>query len=214
MFDTRVKICGITSPDDAILSLTFGADYLGLIFADSSRRIGVADAIEIRKAVPQAMLVGVFSGTPVEEVAEISRACKLNMIQLHGTESPDYCEVLLSKVSLPIIKAIRLGDLPDIGRMRDFKRTSYFLFDLDKNTKSRVQSSTVNGDQERLWDEAAMRRARGYRIFLAGSLGPSNVRQAVRYVAPYGIDVASGVEKSPGVKDPAALSRFIKEAKS
>lgn len=212
MRETRIKICGITSPEDARLSSKAGADYLGLIFADSRRSVTVDTARAIREAVPHAILVGVFSDSPIDRVIDVGREAGLNMVQLHGDESADYCDALLSRLSLPIIKAFRADRLPDAETLSHYTKASYFLFDLDKNSR-RSSGRTVNGNQERLWKAAARRRAKGYRVFLAGALTPTNVRSAVRHVDPYCIDVASGVEKAPGIKDSDALRRFIQEVK-
>jgi phosphoribosylanthranilate isomerase len=213
MLDTRIKICGITSPEDAELSQSLGADYIGMIFANGSRRVSQETAKAIREAVPHAMLTGVFADTPIGEVVGIGRACGLNLIQLHGRETPEYCDALQSCLSLPIIKAFSVNQLPDPRRLRDYTRTSYFMFDLDKNHNLREASQIVNGQRERLWSTAAAIRSKGYRVFLAGGLSPANVREAVRRVGPYAIDVASGVESSPGIKDSEVLGRFITEVR-
>ncbi len=209
MLDTRIKVCGITSPADAKLASSHGVDYLGLIFARSPRRVTVEAARNIRKAVPNAMLVGVFVDAPVDEVADTARTCRLDLVQLHGKESPDYCDALHAKMSLPIIKVFSASQLAGADRLKQYKRTSYFLFDLDKEDRAREQDKR-QGAHDDLWQRAATLRRLGYRIFLAGGLDESNVSQAVRHVEPYAIDVVRGVEESPGIKDPAALSRFIK----
>ncbi len=210
MIETRIKICGITTVEDAKLSHAEGADYIGLIFADGIRRVTEAQARQIRQALPSAMLIGVFQDAPLNEVVSIGRSCGLNMIQLHGCETPEYCDALLSGLSLPVIKAFTMSQLPSADVLRRYTRTSYFMLDLDKNYNI---VSRLNGHRDRLWSTAAALRNKGYRIFLAGGLNPENVREAVKRVAPFGIDVASGIEKSPGVKDAQALSRFIAEAK-
>lgn len=209
MLETRIKICGITSPTDAGFCLSAGADYLGLIFAPSSRQVSPDIAKAIRAEVPQAMLVGVFADAPLEEVIDAGRSCRLNMIQLHGSESPAYCDQLLRSLSLPIIKTISVRNLADLDRMREYTRTSYFLFDLDKDR----DPAALNGAREHLWSEAARVRRIGYRIFLAGALDVGNVRDAVRTVRPYGIDVATGVERGPGVKDSMRVVRLIQEVR-
>jgi phosphoribosylanthranilate isomerase len=213
MLDTRIKICGITSPDDARLCASAGADYLGVIFAPGERSVSIETARAIRAAVPATMLVGVFENAPLDDVGAAARACGLNMIQLHGQESPEYCSALLARVSLPIIKALGAQQLSDPSRLLAYTRTSYFMLDLDKNHNPGRRMRNGNGTRERLWSAATALRAKGYRIFLAGGLSPASVRDAVRRVAPYGVDVAAGVESSPGVKDPGALRRFISEVK-
>jgi len=211
MTKTRIKICGITTVEDAKLSHAEGADYIGLIFTDSSRRVTKAEARQIREAVPSAMLIGVFQDASLNEVVSTGRTCGLNMIQLHGNETPEYCDALLSKLSLPVIKAFTMNQLPTADVLRQYTRTSYFMLDIDKNYNL---VSKLNGHRDHLWSAAATLRRKGYRIFLAGGLNPENVREAVKRVNPFGIDVASGIEKSPGVKDAQALSRFIAEARS
>lgn len=212
MVDTRVKICGITTPHDAAVSQSLGADYLGLIFAESPRRISLPIARAIRRAVPTAMLVGVFVDAPIEDVAEICDAGVLNMVQLHGKESPAYCNDLFARISLPLIKAFGVGHPEDPDGMKLYRHTGFFLFDLDKTGNGSAPApATVH--TERLWNEAANARRKGYRIFLGGALTVGNVRSAIRQVEPYCIDVASGVESSPGVKDHDAIRRFLREVK-
>jgi phosphoribosylanthranilate isomerase len=209
MRDTRIKICGITTPEDAELAVALGVDYVGLIFAESSRRVTIDRACEIRTAVANVMLVGVFMNSAFEEVVAISRASRINMVQLHGRESPEYCEALVSKLSLPIVKSFSRGLTVD--RLAGYKRTSYFHLDLDKN--ARGNGNSVSHEQESLWDEAASLRSKGYRLFLAGALHSGNVRPAVKRVQPYCIDVASGVESEPGIKDHEKMRRFVMEVR-
>jgi phosphoribosylanthranilate isomerase len=208
---TRIKICGITSPRDAKLAVSLGADYLGLIFAESPRRVSPDIARSIRKAVPKAMLVGVFRNAPIKEIVATSRLCRLNMVQLHGHESPEYCETLFSRLSLPIIKTFSVSQSFDAAGLGEYRRTSFFLFDFDKASDG--NKGPVHGSRDRLWAEAEKMRQKGFRIFLAGSLNASNVGEAIRKVTPFGVDVARGVEESPGVKDSAALEKFISEVR-
>jgi phosphoribosylanthranilate isomerase len=209
MRDTRIKICGITTPEDAERTAALGVDYLGLIFAKSPRRVTLERAREIRAAVPNVILVGVFMDSPLADVLTISRAACINMVQLHGDESPAYCEALLSQLSLPIVKSFTRG--LSVDRLAGYRRASYFHIDLAKNTQD--NGSSVSREQESLWGEAATLRSQGYRLFLAGSLHSGNVRQALKLVQPYGIDVASGVESEPGIKDYEKMRRFIMEVR-
>jgi phosphoribosylanthranilate isomerase len=169
MLDTRIKVCGITSPADAKLASSHGADYLGLIFAKSPRRVTVEAARNVREAVPNAMLVGVFVDAPIDDVAATARACGLDLVQLHGKESPEYCDALHAQTSLPIIKVFSASQLDGAERLKQYKRTSYFLFDLDKGDGAREQDK-VQGAHDDLWQRADALRRRGYRIFLAGGL--------------------------------------------
>jgi phosphoribosylanthranilate isomerase len=208
MQETRIKISGITSAGDARLSLSAGADYLGLDFSCGTHPITVPTARAIRKELPTAMLVGIFCDTPIEDIVAVGHSCGLNMIQLRGNESPEYCGSLLTRLSLPVIKTFGIDELADPAVLSEYTRTSYFVLDGSHNG-----GAGSNGHREALWSIAATLRSRGYRIFLAGGLTPENVGEAVRRVAPYGIDVAAGIEKSPGVKDSIALSRFVAEAR-
>jgi phosphoribosylanthranilate isomerase len=135
------------------------------------------------------------------------------MIQLHGSESAEYCDALLARVSVPVIKAFNVKQLANPSRLMTYTRTSYFILDLDKNHNPRGRVTTVTAQREALWSAGATLRAKGYRIFLAGGLDPGNVHEAVRRVAPYGVDVAAGVEASPGVKDPVAVRRLVSEVR-
>ncbi len=201
---TRVKVCGITSPGDAVACRELGADCLGVIFAPSPRRVTLDQARRIRRAVPGAKVVGVFAGAGPEEVAADALTVGLDMIQLHGAETNDFLEALKKSISLPVIKALRCGEAAGCGGLPAFGAADFLLFDRDKKDP---EEGIKN-----LWNEAEEAVRKGCRIFLAGGLDPGNVRQAVERVAPYGVDVCSGVEKAPGVKDPEAVERFIAEA--
>ena len=116
MQETRIKINGITSVQDARLSLAAGADYLGLDFSCGTRRIDVPTAKAIREALPTAMLVGIFCDTPIGEIVSIGRSCGLNMIQLRGNESPEFCTALLARLPLAVIKTFGVDDLAGVER--------------------------------------------------------------------------------------------------
>lgn len=211
MLETRIKICGITNAEDAAAADALGVDYLGLIFVESSRRVSFEQAAEIRDAVPQLMLVGVFMDTPLEEVVATARDARVNMVQLHGNETPAYCDELLTRLGLPVIKSFTRARLA-ANSLHDFRRTSYFHVDLDKNAAANG-NGVATESQLALWSEASALRSKGYRIFLSGGLNADNVRQAVQRVQPYCIDVASGVEASPGVKDYERMRRFVMEVR-
>jgi phosphoribosylanthranilate isomerase len=207
---TKVKICGITSTADAKLASDLGADYLGLIFVDSPRKIDIALAREIRRAEHRALLVGVFKDAPRGEVIETVRAAKLDLIQLHGDESPEYCDDVLARTGQPIIKAFKASNLPDVRELSRYRTAGFFMFDIDKRM---VENPPSEDFVHRMWDIAARKRRKGFRIFLAGALDKDNVREAIRRTNAYGVDVCRGVEESPGVKDPVELERFIEEVR-
>jgi phosphoribosylanthranilate isomerase len=205
MSRTKVKICGITSPDDAVLCHELGADYLGIIFADSPRKINSASGREIRGAVPTANLVGVFLDADLDVILETANSCGLNMVQLHGAESPEFVASLADRSRLPVVKAFKAGQTVGANPLSDYKSSSFFLFDLDKTPPSSDQRSNA------LWSEAAAAVRARHRVFLAGGLTPGNVGAAVKRVRPYCVDVCGGVEAAPGVKDAGAVRRFIAE---
>jgi len=207
MSSVKIKICGITSPEDALLCHGMGADFLGVIFADSPRRITPEKAASIRRAVPDARLVGVFVDADLDEIVAAVRDADLDMIQLHGGESADFCTELSTRTGLPIVKALTQGQLPELQEGASQSGPAHFLLDLDKTEPSRQKAIDA------LWEEAADASSRGYELFLAGSLDPANVRQAINRTRPFGVDVCRGVEKEPGVKDAAAVERFIAEVK-
>ncbi len=207
MGDVKIKICGITSPSDAVACEELGVDYLGVIFADSGRRVSAARAREIRDAARRTRLVGVFADADLDAASDAARISDLDMIQLHGDESAEYCETLSARTSLPIVKTFRQGEVLGLADLAAHKTVRFFLLDLDKGEPSR------GGGKEKLWAEAAWAGERGYRVFLAGGLDPTNVRAAVELTAPYCVDVCRGVEEAPGVKDIEAVRRFITEVR-
>jgi len=211
MTDTRIKICGLTSESDAQLAAQLGADYLGMIFARSPRRVDTKTARSIRAVVPDAMLVGVFADAPIDEIVEAVSRCELNMLQLHGNETPEYCEQLLCQTNIPLIKSFTAGSLPDTRRLSSYKTTSFFLFDLDRNAPKEEDHPKV---MAKMWEEVSDKRNQGFRVFLAGGLNNSNVVAAITKTRPFCVDVCRGVEREPGVKDADKMMKFISEVRS
>jgi len=208
MTDTRIKICGITNEDDARLAASLGADYIGVIFAESPRRIDVERARAIRDAVRDVLLVGVFRNQPADEVVHTARESGIDLIQLHGNESPVYCNEVFKKTGKPVIKAFADEHIPDAAQLAAYSTTSYFLFDLKRG------SAVEAADIERIWNDVSRTRRKGFRVFVAGALSPSNVREAIRRTHAFAVDVCRGVERTPGIKDPDVLQRFFVEARS
>ena len=210
MSGTKIKICGITSVEDGRLATQFGADLLGLIFAESRRQVSVERAEEIRDALPGVMMVGVFMDAPIDTVVETAQRAGVNMIQLHGRESSEYCDEVLTRTTLPIIKAFTAENMPKTTELTEYKTTSFFMFDLKKSV---LESGDVNKHMQTTWKQASKKRGKGFRIFLAGALDESNVYEAIRQTNVYAVDVCRGVEASPGKKDPKAMERFIWEVR-
>ncbi len=207
--DVRVKICGITSPMDAIRCDALGADFLGVVFAESPRRVSLERARQIRAAVPHAKLVGVFADAELAAIVAAIRLVPLDVVQLHGRETPEFCEALAAAADTPLIKGCRPGDVEAPEDLGAHFGVDFFLLDFDKGGFEPSPSSFSSH-----WNAAASWGRAGLRIFLAGSLTPSNVREAVQIAEPYGVDVSRGVESAPGSKDLPAVERFIAEAKA
>ena len=208
MTRTRIKICGITSAQDATLAASLGADYIGVIFADSPRRVDVERAREIRAAVTGVPMVGVFRNQSLDDVVSMTRASGLDLVQLHGDESPAFCSDVQKQTGKPVIKGFSVDRIPDAHQLAEYATTSYFLFDLQRG------SPTTHEDVERVWSAVSHSRSKGFRVFLAGALSPSNVGEAIRRTHAFAVDVCRGVERAPGVKDPDVLQQFFMEARS
>ena len=211
MTDTKIKICGVTTTEDAKLADGLGVDYIGLIFTHSPRRIDVARAKEIRQAVPHRPIVGVFQDQSVDEVVETVEQAAVDLIQLHGDESPAYCAELQLRAGRNIIKAFCADDIPDAERLGSYQTTGFFLFDLAKRD---LENDEVTGALDAMWADVSRTRRQGFRVFVAGALDPENVRDAIASTHAFCVDVCRGVETSPGVKDPDALERFVSEVRS
>ena len=198
----RVKICGITTSADARLCAELGVHAIGLNFhPQSPRAISPFEATKIvRDLPPFVTTVGVFVNWAPEPVIALCQALRLNFAQLHGDESPQVVEEVARKV--PVIKALRVGQCGPLPEFARFKSASAFLLDADQGGQFGGTGQTTD------W-QLAMKAAACYRIVLAGGLTPLNVAEAVRSVRPYAVDVASGVEKRPGIKDPAKLRAFL-----
>jgi len=206
MSAAKVKICGLTSITDARLAVSLGADYIGVIFAQSPRRIELDRAKEIREAISSTALVGVFKDQSLEDVVETSLAAALDLVQLHGGETPVFCDQVLQRTGRPVVKAFRTPHVPDSDELASFGTTSYFLFDLAQNGAAL--------HTERALEEVAVARRLGFRVFVAGGINAANVRDVLERTGAFAVDVCRGVERSPGVKDPAAMAHFMREVRS
>jgi phosphoribosylanthranilate isomerase len=201
----RVKICGITSREDALLAVDAGADALGFIFVEGTPRYvtpATAAAI-IRELPPFVTPVGVFWDHPGGHVKAVAEGCGLRALQFHGEESPDD----LAGHAIPAIKTIKVEGPPDLERLSPYRdRVAAFLLD------SRARWSEGEPRRPIEW-ELAREAGRHGRIILAAGLTPDNVARAVDVARPYGVDVNSGVEARPGRKDAARVRRFVAEAR-
>ena len=201
----RVKICGITNPEDASMALRMGVDAIGFIFAQSPRRIDPERAREIIDGLPPfARTVGVFVNETPESIKEIIRFCALDLIQLHGDESPDICAQLMPRT----IKSFRIKDPSSLDDLESYVgKTRAFLFDTYAEEKWGGTGKTFD------WDLAIRGKNPGVPVILSGGLNPSNIQSAISTVQPYAVDVSSGIEERPGKKDPVLLKRLMESIK-
>ncbi|NLN27781.1 MAG: phosphoribosylanthranilate isomerase [Firmicutes bacterium] len=199
---TRVKVCGITRPEDAEAADRAGADAVGLIFAPSPRRIDLRQATAIERVLsPWIVRVGVFVDAGLAAMDRAIAAARLDVLQLHGRETPEFVRKVREEFGLRIVKSVRVGDGLDLVRLDEYE-VDAFLFDTYVPGRAGGTGKTFDWDLAVPW-------ARRVRLILAGGLTPENVGEAVRRVRPYGVDVASGVEREPGVKDHTKMQRFI-----
>jgi len=201
----RIKICGITKPEDAKLCADLGAHAIGLNFYEASPRCLTPFAASelIRRLPPFVAPVGVFVNWAPAPIVALCKALRLAAAQLHGDETTQVVDAVARR--LPVIKALPVGQgaaAPDFSR---FRGASAFL--LDSALSGQYGGSGITGN----W-HAARASAQTQRIILAGGLTPENVAEAIRIVRPYAVDVTSGVEQRPGKKDPVKLRAFFEEA--
>ena len=202
---TKVKICGITRIEDALLAAEAGADALGFMFYEASPRCVARDAAAgiIRELPPFLARVGVFVNPSPDDVRRAIEECRIDTLQFHGEETPEFC----AQFGLRVIKAFRVRDADSLQALSVYAGAT-FLLDSFVAGQHGGTGATFN------WDLAALTVKAGRRVLLAGGLTPENAAEAVRRVRPYGLDVSSGVEAAPGVKDAAKVRAFIAEAKS
>jgi phosphoribosylanthranilate isomerase len=196
-----VKICGITSEEDALLAVAMGADAVGFIFAPSSRQMSPSSVQAIaRRLPPEILTVGVFRDEMPQRVVELVNRAGLKAAQLHGNESREDCGYVSVRVPL-VIKAFAAGD----GRLARAGEYGAGIIMIDA-------PSPGSG---KVFDwRLAEGAPRGRRIVLAGGLDPTNVADAIRTVHPWGVDVSTGVEESPGRKDPTKIRAFVQAARA
>jgi phosphoribosylanthranilate isomerase len=200
-----VEICGITNLADGMAAVEAGADALGFVFCESSPRcLSIPAAARIVPQLPPSTVkVAVFVNADEELVLQVIRECGVNMLQFHGDETPEYC----LQFGVLSIKAFRIRNQDSLKDLTKYP-TDAWLLDSYVADKLGGTGLTFN------WTLARQARQFGRPIFLAGGLTPANIGEAVRLVEPYAVDVSSGVEARPGVKDHAKLEAFIRGAKA
>jgi len=204
MTDTRVKICGITSSEDALTAVAAGADALGFVFyAKSPRFVSPEQAAAIIDCLPLFVkTVGLFVNAGRATIEKTLAVCALDLIQLHGDETPQDCLFPGRRV----IKAIRVRDAESLAQAADYEVSALLL---DAWSDQVYGGSGDSFDWQLLKDFASSQP-----VILAGGLNPQNVAEAIRQVRPYAVDVSSGVEMSPGLKDQIKLAEFIRQVRS
>jgi phosphoribosylanthranilate isomerase len=197
-----LKICGMTRLGDALHAIREGATAVGFVFWKGSPRYIEPDrAGEISAALPAAVTtVGVFVNEPVDSIRETARVAGLRLVQLHGNETPAYSDA----IDQPVMRAVSLETMAEIASAWPFETTLL----LDSTDPAR-RGGRASVD----WSRAAL-VARQRRVVLAGGLTPENIEEAIMTVRPIGVDVASGVESAPGVKDLEKVARFLMNARS
>lgn len=204
---TEVKMCGITNVADAKNAITAGANYLGFIFVPSSARAINEDAArEVLKFVgEQVKTVAVFKDSDLDDVKRIGKDFKFDYVQLHGAESPAFCQ----SVGAPVVKVVEIDPNSDDAKLAalidSYKSCAYILFDKPKQ----LDFAT--------WLDVALERVENLRVsrpyFFAGGLNHTNVRRVLSRIKPHALDVASGVEISPGLKDMDKMIAFCDAVK-
>jgi len=202
----HVKICGITRPEDAELAAALGAWAIGFNFWPGSKRrvdpaVAAGIARELRRKVEP---VGVFVNPALDEVVRIVEGVGLTHVQLHGDEGPSFCTAVAERTGARVIKALGVGSGADI---RDAERfhTDFHMFD--------AAAGAAYGGTGRTFDWALVQQRRSkVPLILSGGLTPENVADGIAAVHPWGVDVASGVESAPGIKDPSKVEAFIAAA--
>jgi len=200
----KVKICGMTNLKDVKVAVDGGVDAVGFIFYKKSPRSVTMQAVRkiVLELPPFVDSVGVFVNETAEQINKIADRCNLDRVQLHGNESPAFCK----KIRRRVIKAIRVKDIQSLKKLSDYPVSSFLL-----DTFSEDQY----GGTGRVFDWNLAYPAKKYGpIILAGGLTPNNVRQAIQRIQPYGVDVCSGVESQPGIKDHKKMQIFLKNVKA
>ena len=200
---TRVKVCGITNSEDAFCAVQLGATALGFVFYEKSPRfVTPSEAGKIIKQIPPFVTkVGVFVNAEADYLREARGVAGFDVYQFHGDETPEFCAAF----GEDYIKAVRVKDASSLDAVELYD-TDAFLFDA-------YSPDAYGGTGENFsWDVLSGRKLGDKFVILSGGLTPENVRDAIRTVNPYAVDVSSGVESSPGIKDHLKLKRFMEAA--
>jgi phosphoribosylanthranilate isomerase len=203
MDKVKVKICGITNLEDASIAVELGANALGFIFAPSPRHISPQKARAIIRAIPPFVkTVGVFVNEAPATIREVMQHCGLDLVQLHGDESPALCDELMPCT----IKALRIKDESSLQTSQPYQGKVRALL-LDTYSKEKAGGTGKTFD----WKLAIKIKEQGTPIIISGGLAPSNIVAAIHTARPYAVDVNSGVEKCPGKKSHILIKALMAE---
>jgi phosphoribosylanthranilate isomerase len=200
----KVKVCGMTNLKDALIAVEEGADAVGFIFYKKSPRSVTMKIVReiILELPPFVDTVGVFVDETAEQINKIVDSCNLDMVQLHGDESPTFCK----RIRRRVIKAFKVKDMQSVKKLSSFQVSGFLLDTFSKD---------LHGGTGKVFDwNLALPAKKFGPVIIAGGLTPYNVQQAIRQVRPYGVDVCSGVESEPGIKDHKKVKAFLKNAKA
>jgi len=202
---TRIKICGITNKTDAIGAASLEVDMMGFVFYKKSKRYVEPAVVEdiINELPPYIGRVGVFVDEDKGNVLRIAVDAGLDILQFHGNETPEYCKDFCNKYKT--IKAFRIKDEKDLEKVNSYE-TDFYMFDTYK-------SDSIGGTGE-IFDWNILKDFEILKpVFISGGLTPDNVGRAIRELSPYGVDVSTGVEASPGRKDITKIKRFVENVR-
>ena len=215
----KVKICGLTSPGEAFDAVEAGADAVGTVFAESPRRVTSKQATLVASAARAAAagrgrkveVFGLFVNEEPARILDLVRAVPLDVVQLHGDEPVEFARALTDGLAgIRLVRAVRVRGPEALAEVEGAATSGYFEAVLLDAFDERARGGTG-----RTFDwEIAARAARIARVILAGGLRPDNVAEAVRLVRPYMVDVSSGIESAPGMKDRALVEEFVRRARS
>ncbi|MGH1536928.1 MAG: phosphoribosylanthranilate isomerase [Gammaproteobacteria bacterium] len=201
---TRIKFCGLTRIQDVQYAINLGVDALGFVFVkNSARNVDIATAVNLTREVPPFIIkVGLFMNAQAEDVRQVMKHVKFNLLQFHGEEDEAFCK----QFNTPYIKAVPMGSTSSVVEFCDsYKTATGFILDSHA-------SGQMGGSGEKFaWEDIP--KDLNKPIILAGGLTANNVAEAIRVVQPYAVDVSSGIEAGKGIKDPAKMEQFIKEVR-
>jgi phosphoribosylanthranilate isomerase len=201
----KVKVCGIKEIEDARVAADAGADAIGLIFAESPRRVSIEEARKIASALPEGILkVGVFVDEEPQEVLRLAREVGLDYVQLHGDETPG-AVTILQEAGVKVMKALRVRDEGSLAAMEGYGADLVML--------DAWSAKARGGTGDRFdWGLAKSLKGRD-NIVVSGGLTPENVQEAIAFFEPYGVDASSSLEEGPGKKNGERVRRFVRAAK-